>query len=309
MRKSVGTEPPRRSGQSRGPKGPLTEQQRALVRDNLGLVLVHLRRHIRSVGAPHRDREWEDLFQEGCLGLVRAAAAYRPERGISFVAFALPRIRHMVSKAVQNAFATIRVPPKQLRLRAVAHSPDVDQRFPAPKVYSLSAERCLGLAARESRGVNGPYVETIGERLRQKFEQAARAAETELGGHISARGDLDRLVRVVTEDRLLVPRVDARQSIRSIAQQTQSSSARVTQTERRLTAMIRSVLEVDPEFKELWRLARADPMGTDVPIDAEVEGILRSAGADELLRRYRLASFVDRARMLQEVLEGSHADI
>ena len=82
----------------------LTDEQRRLVRDNVGLVAVHLRRNVVNLLHPKWEREWDDLFQEGCLGLIRAATAYRAERGIPFAAFALPRIHNAVSRAIQSKF-------------------------------------------------------------------------------------------------------------------------------------------------------------------------------------------------------------
>ena len=92
---------------------PLTEEQRRLVRENIGLVGVHLRRHLADLAVPRRDREGDDLFQEGCLGLVQAARRFDPEGGIAFPAYALPRIHKAVSKALYRKFATVRVPPKR----------------------------------------------------------------------------------------------------------------------------------------------------------------------------------------------------
>ena len=100
-------------------KGPvldaLSEVQRRRVRENLGLVGLHLRKHVRNLRTPRREREWEDLFQEGCLGLIRAAVDFAPEREIPFAAFALPRIHHAVSLALQSRFTLIRPPRRKER--------------------------------------------------------------------------------------------------------------------------------------------------------------------------------------------------
>ncbi|MCH9002296.1 MAG: hypothetical protein IIC02_06955, partial [Planctomycetes bacterium] len=90
----------------------LSDTQRKLVSENIGLVAVHLRRHVANLAEPRRDREWDDLFQEGCLGLAAAAERFRPERGIPFAAFALPRIHNAVSKALQRRFSIVYVPPR-----------------------------------------------------------------------------------------------------------------------------------------------------------------------------------------------------
>ena len=97
-------------GKAQLKREPLTDQQRRIVNENIGLVAVHLRRYVTNLSQPRRDREWEDLFQEGCLGLIDAATRFRAERGIPFVAFALPRIHNAVSKALQAKFSTVRIP-------------------------------------------------------------------------------------------------------------------------------------------------------------------------------------------------------
>lgn len=53
---------------------------------HLWLVKVMLRRF------PHKDCEGEDLYQQGCLGLMKALARYDPERGSSFTAYAASMI-------------------------------------------------------------------------------------------------------------------------------------------------------------------------------------------------------------------------
>lgn len=92
---------------------PLTDEQQRLVRENIGLVSVHLRRYVGNLAFPRRDREWDDLFQEGCLGLIQAAVAFRQERGIPFAAFALARIHNAVSRALHCKFSTVHVPPQR----------------------------------------------------------------------------------------------------------------------------------------------------------------------------------------------------
>ena len=63
---------------------------------------------------PRRTRERADLFQVGCLALVRAAARYRAEHDGPFAPFALLRIRGAVFSAIHEYFATIRVPTRRL---------------------------------------------------------------------------------------------------------------------------------------------------------------------------------------------------
>ncbi len=369
-------------------RDPLTDEQSRLVNENLGLVGVHLRRHVHDLTRPRRDREWEDLFQEGCLGLIDAARRYRPERGIPFAAFALPRIHNAVRRALSTKFATVYVPPQRptrksvprggepvpqdgeavpqrgksdldtglkpvpnsgrsdpragrndadrheltsigKRRSAVASAGDpfsadnrrtIRDREPEidnpqstvrdrPSVRSLSETEELGLVSRRRSDPERPPGRTISSLLRDKYECALHAAADALAGQTSTRGDRDKLVRILTEERFLVPHDDARRPLRQIARDTHSSYARVAQCDQRLSGEIRRSLEADPEFRELQRRMRSDPLGGDVPVDERLEHELVLASTEEFVRRFRRADEPTRAGVLHSVLEVSHGDI
>jgi hypothetical protein len=284
--------------------GKLTERQRRLVEDNIGLVVVHLRRHVANLATPRRDREWEDLFQEGCLGLIRAAIGYRKERGIPFAAFALPRIHNAVSRALTSKFSTVHVPPRR-RIPEVGSSSKARPPEPraSPNTYSLSDEVEAHLADRRRHNPNGGQAETIGERLRAKYERALRAASEALCARASTRGDRGELVRILAEERFLVPHDEAKRPLRQIARDTKSSYARVAQCDKQLNEAVRTALQADPEFVELKRRSQRDPLGAEVPMDADLERDLARASSEELTRRFHRASPAERGRMLDVLLE------
>ncbi|UCE61427.1 MAG: hypothetical protein JSU63_06695 [Phycisphaerales bacterium] len=294
---------------------PLSHEQNRLVEENLGLVSVHLRRHVHNLGQPRRDREWEDLFQEGCMGLIAAALRYRTERGIAFAAFALPRIHSAVTRALEAKFSTVRIPPKRgaredtSANNAYALACTDTKTSQKPKVYSLAEEAASRLVDDRAAGRAIPSGETIGRRLRDKYERAVAAAGKAIAAKISTRSDRDKLVGMLIEERFLVPDVETRRPLRRIARDTSSSYARVAQCEKQITAAVARILSSDPEFGELRRRMSTHPMGADLPIDDEIECSLVSAGADELVRRFQSADGPDQAHVLKVVLEGSHADI
>ena len=57
-----------------------------IVQNNLGLVHACVRRFMG------RGIEYDDLFQAGCVGLVKAADGFEPERGLCFSTYAVPLI-------------------------------------------------------------------------------------------------------------------------------------------------------------------------------------------------------------------------
>ena len=64
--------------------GILSEKE--LVENNIGLV------HSCANRFRGRGIEYDDLFQAGCVGLVKAAAGFEPERGFAFSTYAVPAI-------------------------------------------------------------------------------------------------------------------------------------------------------------------------------------------------------------------------
>lgn len=293
-----------------GVSAGLDESRRALVRDNLGLVAVNLRR-IRKGTGPRSAREWEDSFQEGCLGLIRAAVDFDAARGIPFAAFALPRINNAMSVAHQTQSSLIRGPRTDSSRKRIRGDDGDDRHHPFPRTSSLTDRQVEHYSAgrRHDPGAADEFVgETIGDRLRRKYDRVVReagAAEIAVG---SNRGDRAALVDLIVRERLLVPAEEAKRSLRRIAKETNSSYGRVANCERKLAAAIRVALSADPEFRTLQRFLRKDSSGPGRPIDERLERELARDSAAEFLERFRAADRTGRARLLQELLAFSSGE-
>lgn len=308
----------------------LTTQQRSRVEENLGLVALHLRDKVPNLRRPRREREWDDLFQEGCIGLMRAAARYDPRSGIPFAAFALSRIHTAVSQALARRFSTIYVPPRRRARRA----PQAEGGYPkmairnkdrdrdpaagrrragkrcAPSIYSMADDAERKYAARHDPLGSG---ETIGDRLRGKYERAVRAAREDLAGRSARRGDRAALIDALVDERLLIPQEDRRTALREIARRTRSSFARVADCDKRLRASVAASLRHDPEYAHLRRCARRSVDAQRTVIDDKLDAALRRLAAAEMIRRFtegdgdargRIASalFQERAEQVRELL-------
>ena len=247
------------------PTAALTDRHRKLVQAHLWLVELHLRKKVPGVSQSGGTRSWDDLYQEGCLGLIEAVNRFDPARGIPFVAFALPRIHTAVSRALWSGEAMVRVPRRTRRAAAEARGAQ-----PAPRTVPLEHEPAGKAAtADRSEGAVGGETgrETVGDRLRAKYERAVGAVVEHESQVRTRRGDRRLLVERLASQRLLVPGEGHRLSLRRIARDTGSSIARVVRCEQRLRERIASMLSQDLVVRRLREEARTHPLGMDAPID------------------------------------------
>lgn len=75
-----------------------------LVEANMRLV-INIAKHYHTVLVP-----FEDLVQEGAIGLMTAAERYDPSRGYRFSTYATHWIRQSISRAIDNKAKAIRIP-------------------------------------------------------------------------------------------------------------------------------------------------------------------------------------------------------
>jgi RNA polymerase primary sigma factor len=90
---------------SRRAKAGDKKARQRLIEKNLRLVVSVAKKYRGYYGLP-----FEDLIQEGNIGLMKAAEKFDPERGFRFSTYATWWIRQAVQRAVADKGRTIRVP-------------------------------------------------------------------------------------------------------------------------------------------------------------------------------------------------------
>jgi RNA polymerase sigma factor (sigma-70 family) len=287
----------------RAPKdgfGALTAEQQALVCEHIGLVGVHLRTRVPTPHRPMRTREYDDLFQEGCVALVRAVMRFNPQHDGAFAPYALPRIRGAIYRALHNRFTLIRVPPRAAE-KARKHSTDPIPYGPVrmqeinPNLEQQMVVQHHPDASEETirHALHGRYVILVRRTLAQMRQRRWRQ-----------RNPCEIMAKFV-EQRLLVDSTRERRSIRQIAEDFNISKGRAGEYERKLQAAVRQALLADPQTRELLAMSREDPDGKDGVLDADRRARLHQAEVRAFERRFMEMPTPARAEAIYSMLERS----
>jgi RNA polymerase sigma factor (sigma-70 family) len=305
---------------------PLTESQKELVSENVALVNVHLKRHRADyAGRDDRCDEWNDLFQDGCVGLIEAARTFDPAGRGKFAAYALYRIHSAGSRSQRNRRSSVRLPDRVGRHRLDAETRrsrrDANPSSPPRMVPKVVSRPYQALDQRPNFAAPSPADDTVeavslpaqpstvGEYMRAKIEAACEVALGHAHDAGNSRTDRQNLARVLVEQRLMVPEEDARASLREIAERTGSSYGRVAHCEAALLDRMRECLAQESELSVLRAAARREAHGLDSDVDPELRTRLLDAAAAQALGIFTRAPSGRRAEILVALIESLTIDV
>lgn len=286
--------------------GRLTEAQQELVVQNIGLVGLHLRNRVPTPRRPTRMRERADLFQVGCMALIRAAIRYDPASHGPFPAYALPRIRGAIFTAVHEYFATIRVPRDVIvrrRKELALNGRTSIQRLPIVHQWRGQANIVTPhRAVTETQEWGDPTIRAL---ARSRFERAVQAALEELKSRRWRRRDASEVMARIAAERILVSPSPQQTRTRQLSSLLGVSSGRISEYEQLLRETIQQHLSRDALLPLLLQFAREDPAGMDGCITCERRERLHTAEMKAFESQLAAMERSRRAELLYGLVEQS----
>ncbi len=119
---------------------PVNEREQHIC-DNMGLVHACCKRFLG------RGIEYDDLFQAGCMGLIKATDGFEPERGLRFSTYAVPVILGEIRRLFREG-GTVKVGRtlKELSLKVTRHREEfVKEQGREPAVSELAVQLDLSI--------------------------------------------------------------------------------------------------------------------------------------------------------------------
>lgn len=165
---------------------PITAGRDEIIQQNMGLV------HACAHKFKGRGIEYDDLFQAGCMGLVKATDAFDQERGVRFSTYAVPVILGEMRRLFRDG-GTVKVSRtlKELSLKAVRTKERLSIQLGREPTISELAD-LLGLeipAVVEALSAAAPALSLTGsdEEGAPQIDLPVESPEEELADSISLR--------------------------------------------------------------------------------------------------------------------------
>ncbi len=215
-------------------------ERNAFVCENMGLV------HACAGRFKGRGVDYDDLYQAGCVGLIKAADGFEPERGLKFSTYAVPVILGEIKRLFRDGGAVkISRPLKELSLRATrererflleyGHEPTVEELAVRLGIEPAEAAQAV-TAALPPLSLTRAGENSDGD----EFDLPTASHETEITDRLALQQILAQLDE--RDRRLITLRYIKRQTQQATADRLGMTQVQVSRRERALLLALREKL-------------------------------------------------------------------
>lgn len=214
------------------------EQERSrMIEENIGLV------HACAHRFKGKGIEYDDLFQAGCMGLVKATDAFDTERGVRFSTYAVPVILGEMRRLFRDG-GTVKVSRslKELSMKVARQREQLSKRLGRePTVSELAAELAVGEESIiEALGAGTPPVSLTSEEDSAQIDLPVDSPEELLSDLISLKQMLRQLEE--RDRRLIELRYFGNKTQVQTAQELGMTQVQVSRREKKILLWLRSQL-------------------------------------------------------------------
>ena len=216
------------------------ENREKLIEENLGLV------HACANKFRGRGTEYDDLFQAGCVGLIKAADGFDPSRGFAFSTYAVPVILGEIKRIFRDGGAVKVSRSIKEKGRVLLHEKEkmASETGTEPTISAL-AER-LGWEVEETAQVINAALPPVS--LTQDDESGGGQIDIPVDNEneMFERLDLSRVIESLSErDREIIEWRYFRCATQSVtAKQLGMSQVQVSRREKKILTLLRTKLAV-----------------------------------------------------------------
>ncbi len=215
----------------------ITLNREQTIESNIGLVHACARR-FKGKGI-----EYDDLFQAGCMGLVKATDAFDSQRGVRFSTYAVPVILGEIRRLFRDG-GTVKVSRslKELSLKAAREREHFTQKEGRePTISELSSlmevpEETLV----EALGASAPPLSLTHEEDSCEFDLPVDSPEEALADRISLNQVIGQLEP--RDQQLIIPRYFENQTQTQVAEALGMTQVQVSRREKKILLSLREKL-------------------------------------------------------------------